>query len=268
MRTIISLGYTYKKINYKYYLDNLIIVKDTNNNIDISRKQGSYFVSVTKDCYCYEYFIPELYLKEATLNELLYFDKPIILTKDSKCEYINQISIYEFSFITESCGKMINLTFNSDDILAYFKDSNTIYVYNKGLEYNNHINIYSNYTEKHTIVNDFGLFSNYYDNNGKSKGMFSPLSDKEKVMYFKSYKSFDDKFNIAPYYIRNYYEYSRYPNSSYKSIKPIEIEGKEYNIVYDNLILKNSFKNNKIYLRKYESYKDNIYIEIDIKGTL
>lgn len=222
------------KVDYKYYLlpnksnkpeytfnemniHEINEVFDDYDSLNIIKKNGLYEATAIKIetnsnntvsySYTNKYYIPEVYFKEATLLELLPHNKPIILTKDSKCEYIEQVNKSEFNFIFESNGNIIRMNFDGDSILAYFKDINIIYVYSdREKDKNSSIktSIYSNFTEKHVIMDGFGIFSEY--NNQSREATFVPLRKDLTALNFSEFNTaVINKYDILPYYLRTYF---------------------------------------------------------------
>ena len=215
------VNYKYLKKNDKYYFQRMHIyeLKDIDDKWDSVTiiKRNSIYEAEIHD-YNYEdimnYHIPELYFKEATLSELFPHKKPIILSKESKCEYIEKISDKEFNFIINSDGKIIRMNFSGDSILAYFRDLNILYVYGDSKKDNCssiQTSIYSNFTEKHVIMNNYGIFSEYnnfkdqYENKINSReATFIPLKEGLQELNFSEYNT-NDKYDILPYYLRTYF---------------------------------------------------------------
>ena len=266
------LKYEYKNINNKYYLnkfeiENISEYYDDITKISIVKYQGlyrllmHYFKGKPKDI-----FIPESYLKEATLNELILFNKPMILTNETNCEYISKNQDNTFNFITESNGKIITLAFSSNDILSYFKNSNVIYAYNV-TKSENKVNVYKYHIEKHNIIDNFGIISEFNCNDSNYRKLtFSPLND-SKFTEIADYKSFNKVFNIAPYYIRNYYQESKpiffyiHNNDEYK----LFYDNKKSKIAYDNMIPELSFINDRfITINKFKELDNILYLDIEV----
>ena len=276
-----ELDYYYKiKGNNDAILESLIIQDDKMDcyisilkNVHI---KGSYLVKISKpNQYRKCYYIPENYLNDISLNALLNFPKnhsPIILNPESKCEYISK-GEESSDFIMDCCGKIIKIEFTNDKILAYFKETNMIYVY--GFSYNsntfnsfNNIGIYNNYLERYNIQKDFGIFNDFGLNNGDRSGLFIPLTkinisnSKVKSIQFQDYNIEPlnqcniYKYNINPYYLSNYTKYQLNDNNHVHMPKIFD-DNKEYPIFYDRLIPECSFKNNR-YCKIKSSRMDSI----------
>ena len=152
-----------------------------------------------------EYFISEKSLREATLKELLPHNKPVILSKESKCEYIEP-DIDSFNFIIESGGNIIKMNFSFNYILSYFKDLNILYVYDgNNSDYNvKGISVHSSFIERHIIIDKYGIFSEYNCNEKNREAIFAPLSSSLKEINFSEYCNRPD-FDIIPYFYRTYF---------------------------------------------------------------
>ena len=200
--------YSLKDDRYNFQRMEIILQISDENKIDIYNQWSSLIINKNNGLYSataydrnnnvQKYYIPEIYFKDATLKELLPHDKPIILTKNSKCEYIKELDDNGFSFIINSDGKIIKMNFNINSILVYFRDINIIYVYNdikkdKNSSYNT--SIYSDFTEKHVIMDGYGIFSEY--NEAIKKAVFIPLRKDLSVLNFNEYYEEDsDKYDI------------------------------------------------------------------------
>jgi hypothetical protein len=106
------------------------------------------------------------------------------------------------------------MDFSEDSILVYFKDINILYVYHDNKKYKNYsynTSIYSDFTEKHVIMNNYGIFSEYNDFKDKyeneinpREATFIPLKQGLQELNFSEYNN-SDKYDILPYYLRTYF---------------------------------------------------------------
>lgn len=217
MRIDYEYKYSSKDNRYNFQRMEIILQISDENKIDIYNQWSSLIINKNNGSYSataydrnnniQKYYIPEIYFKGATLKELLPHDKPIILTKNSKCEYIKELDDNGFSFIINSAdGKIIKMDFNINSILVYFRDINILYVYNdikkdKNSLYNT--SIYSDFTEKHVIMDGYGIFSEY--NKGIRQATFIPLRNDLSVLNFNEYyEENSDKYDIIPHYFKKY----------------------------------------------------------------
>lgn len=143
-------------------------------------------------------------LNNATYLDLLYPDqKPIVLNKDSTCDYIIRESNC-FYFITLVNTKLIKLSFDLDKILVYYEKSNTLYVYST--KDKDKINIYSKYDEKY-IFRDSCIINEYIEDDKQRRKIIN-IDNKEEYLYSNYNKSvFFQKSNINIYYLDNYFLY-------------------------------------------------------------
>lgn len=215
------VDYKYFKKNDRYYFQRMYIhelkeINDKWDSITIIKRNSIYEAEIHNYKNSMNYCIPELYFKEATLSELFPHKKPIILSKESRCEYIEKISDKEFNFIINSDGKMIRMNFSGDSILAYFKDLNILYVYGdikKDDCASIQTSIYSNFTEKHVIMDNYGIFSEYNDFKDiyedeiiPREATFIPLKEGLQELNFSEYNTAGlNKYDVVPYYLRTYF---------------------------------------------------------------
>ena len=220
-----KLKYTYKRTGEKFLLDSLIINDISKEYKEIIKCDPDIdYLAINKTKYFGEMFIVNLVdkksssisnhyisrtnLREASLKELTNFESPIILNINSKCEYIEKISDDKFNFIFEDYGKLITLEFDSSKTLAFFKNNNILYVYDKEElhQYSIH-GVYCCSSEKHTIMSGCGILSETW--NEKRSGIFIPLNKDHDLTYLNDYNNrVENKYDIIPYYIKTYFTYT------------------------------------------------------------
>ena len=275
-----KLKYTYKRVGEKFLLDSLII-----NDIDKEYKEiincdpDIDYLSINKTKYFGEMFtvnlmnkkaslignhyISKTNLKEASLKELTNFERPIILNINSKCEYIEKISDDKFNFIFEDYGKLITLEFDSSKTLAFFKNNNIIYVYNKNELHQHNIHGVYCYTEKHTIMSGCGILSETWDEN--RTGIFIPLNEDFDLVYLNTYNSaVESKYDIIPYYIKTYFTYTFNDNDDVIINTAHSIIDHPNKIYLDNLIPELSLSGKRSYIITNQFEDEEVYL-LDIE---
>lgn len=143
-------------------------------------------------------------LNGSTILDILNYDQiPIILNKDSICNMvIRESNCYYFTTLLDD--KVIKLMFDLNDILVYYKKSNSLYVYEENS--NDKISISSNYKEKYIFRNNC-IVNDYYENGTKYRKYISLYDDKE--YNFSDYipSLFDYTSNLNIYYLDDFFKY-------------------------------------------------------------